>query len=104
MNEVLEVPVEEAKQESTDVAENAEFIAVPQETEVAEQVATVQDEVVPTALAEQVTPVQDEVVPTAFAEQVTPVQDEVIPTEVQEQVTPVYEEVAQVEESIAVNE
>ena len=103
MNEVLEVPITEAREEITDVAEKVESNAAPEGTECVEQDTPVQDEVVATEVAELVTPVQDEVIPIEVAEQAAPVADEVIPIEVVDQVTPVDEEVAQDQESVAVN-
>jgi hypothetical protein len=87
MNEVLEVPITEAREEITDVAEKVESNAAPEGTE----------------LVEQDSPVQNEVISSEVAELITPVQDEVIATEVVDQVTPVDEEMARDEESVAVN-
>ena len=103
MNEVLEVPITEAREEITDVAEKVESNAAPEGTECVEQDTPVQDEVVATEVAELVTPVQEEFILNDVVEQVTPVQDEVIATEVVDQVTPVDEEMARDEVSVAVN-
>ena len=103
MNEVLEVPITEAREEITDVAEKVESNAAPEGTELVEQDSPVHDAVILTDVVEQATPVQDEVIPSEVVKQVTPVQDEVIATEVVDQVTPVDEEMARDEESVAVN-
>ena len=54
-----------------------------------DQVALVQDEVIPAEFA----PLQNEVIATEAADEVGPVQDEVIPTEAVAEATPVHDEV-----------
>ena len=53
MNEVLEEPITEAREEITDVAEHVEFIDAPQETQLVEEAALAQNEVIPAEVDDQ---------------------------------------------------
>jgi hypothetical protein len=102
--DLLEEPITEVKKETTDAAEKVDFVDVPPEAEIVDQITPVQEDVIATEAVAEVSLIQDEETApeletapvhdeeTAPELETAPVHDEAIASELEAEAAPILDE------------